>query len=144
MKWIATLVLIALMNIAIFGVAVVQHGANHDMNAPKSDCVAATITNTKCPDTKDSLGIAVHHMNAFQVFSQGLVSSGVTTSLILLVIALSAALGLVFVKILDLLRNLALQHQRFRYSRDYTPPRQHKLIRWLSLFELSPAYAGSA
>lgn len=144
MKWLATLLLIALMNIAIFGVAVFQHGANHDMNAPKNDCTAAAITNTKCPDAKDSLGIAIHHMNALQTFSQGFVSTGITLSVALLVLILSAGLGLVFTKILDLLRNLILQRQRFRFSQNYIPPRQHKLMRWLSLFELSPAYSGSA
>ncbi len=144
MKWLATLVLIALMNIAIFGVAVFQHGSSHDMNAPKNDCVAATITNTKCPDAKDTLGMAVHHMNGLQTLSQGLLSTGLTPLLAVLILMLLAALAFVSVKIVDLLQDFLPRHQRFRFSREYLPPTQHKLIHWLSLFELSPVRVGSA
>lgn len=144
MKWLATLVLIALMNIAIFGVVMFQHGSSHDMNAPKNDCVAATVTNTKCPDAEDSLGMAVHHINGLQTFSQGILSTGLTPLLAALILMLSAVLVFVFVKMADVLRNLLSRYQRYRFSKDYLPPRQYKLIRWLSLFELSPAQVGSA
>jgi hypothetical protein len=140
MKWISTLVLIALMNIAIFGVAVFQHGSSHDMNATKNDCVAATVTNTKCPDAKDSLGMVVHHISGLQTFSQGILSTGLTPLLAALILMLSAVLAFVFVKIADLLRNLLTRYQRYRFPRDYLPPGQYKLIRWLSLFENSPSW----
>jgi len=120
---------ISLLFIAVFGLTALDHSMSHQ----QSDCVVSIMTSAPCPT--NLMSIVRHHLSAIQSFFNVTISTFIF-SVILLIAVSMLALTYLF-KFLFLRSQFITQRSRdyrFRFNLG-----KHKLISWLSLFELSPS-----
>jgi len=142
MKYLATLALSIVFSTVIFGPVLFQHVSSHEMMTSNDTCLATTISSIDCPEVTDSLSMAMHHLDALNVLTEGLSSAGVAsyfTLLSLIIVALVYVLAKFLTPTLDAER----VYQRFRTARVFIPSSEFRITHWLSLLELSPSYVGS-
>lgn len=134
MKYFVSLLLImSFVGIGIFGFALFDMGSNH----LSTGCVAPAIDGTVCPTS--IVGMTLHHISALQTLTTTAVSSGSNWLLLL------ATLLLISVSIFLFYKNLLFPKLKFlrEHLRDLillALSSKQKIISWLSLFELSPAF----
>jgi len=70
MKFLAALLLITFVSLAVFGFVSIGH-ADHG-NAPIADCLASKVAGKICPENETPLSGALFHLKAFSYFSTAL------------------------------------------------------------------------
>jgi len=136
MKYLVLLFFISFIGIAIFGFALFDMGPNYSDN-----CIASAIDGKTC--STNITDMAIHHISSFQTFTTALISPTIGWSLLLAFLffilfsififyknILHLKLAYLFLRLKDLAFNFFFERQ--------------KIISWLSLFELSPAFSVSA
>ena len=131
-RLIPLLLIISFLGIAIWGSMLFDMGPNHT-----GGCIAYAVDGTACPT--NTAGFATHHITALQTFARALAPLVPNWLVLLMSLFLVSVFLFIFYKtllypkpalLLQRLRNLALKSS---YS-------QTKIISWLSLFEISPAF----
>src|SRR3990167_4311243 len=129
-KTLTLLTLVSLLAIVFFSFSFMARGVDGQM---QGDCPFSVMGVPLCP--QDAFAAAVHHISAYQSFLNIIASSGVTTLIVALLIALATAL-LFSVEPLLYEAHVRVGHL-FNFS--FAVPQDRKAIRWLSLFEHSPS-----
>ncbi|MBU6431055.1 MAG: hypothetical protein KGJ58_02610 [Patescibacteria group bacterium] len=137
MKFLATILLMGFMGMALFGLI----GMTHQMSGHSgSDCLASFVVgNIICPDGNDSFSYAFYHIQAYQFFGNAFISSFAAISA---VIALAFVLAFIFIEIdnrLVLKSQIFYLKKRFSEIIDSLISSRGNFIRWLSLLENSPS-----
>lgn len=141
MKYLTTLALSILLSMAVFGPVLFEHVSSHEM-ASRSDCLASTVSSVNCPESKDTVSMALHHLDALNVLTEGLAPVGTASDLLLLSL-LMVALVYVLAKFLMPTLDVERVFQRFKIARVFVPSSEIRISRWLSLLVLSPSRVGS-
>ncbi len=134
MKYLASLLLItSFVGVAILGLVLFDMGPNHS----GTGCVVSAIDKTTCPTS--IMGMTLRHISILQTLTATVVLSGSNWLLLL------ATLLLISVSILLLYTNLLFPKLKFLRERlrDLILRSlfsKQKILSWLSLFELSPAF----
>lgn len=136
MKYFGSLLLIAFISLAVFGVFGMHTQANmQGHNMPASNCVGAAVNGADCPQQADPIDYLTFHLDAFKFFSSAI--SGESVMGMLLLFAALLLVGLAFFSPY-LFRPLQLAFYKYRFRDSFSPPQQQQLIRWLALHEKSP------
>ena len=128
---LASIAFASFIGIAVFGI----FSMHMDMQNHDGGCIAATAQGTDCPRQLNPLEYLAFHLDAFRNFSTATFSS-VTALLSIL------SLFVIGIAVTASLENLALPKLKYSWlerSASFSPPYQHKLLRWLALHENSPA-----
>jgi len=119
----------SLLFIVAFGLTALDHSMSHR----QSDCVVSIMTSTPCPT--NLMSTLTHHFSAIQSLFNVTISTFVFSVILLIAISI---IGLAyFFKFLFLYSQFITERYRdyrFRFNLG-----KHRLISWLSLFELSPS-----
>lgn len=137
MKYLAIILLIGFMGMGLFGFI----GMPHQMSGHSgSDCLASFVVGSSlCPDGNNSFSYAFYHIQAYQFFSNALISS---FAAIFAVIALAFILTFVF---REFDARFVLRNQIFYLKKRLTEIADslhssfRNFIRWLSILENSPS-----
>lgn len=136
MKYLALILLIGFVSIALFGFVAIPHQMSGHSG---SDCLASFVVNKSlCPDG-NNFSYAFYHIQAYQFFSNALISSFVA---IFAVIALAFILTFVF---REFDARPVFRNQIFYLKKRLTEIADSLLssfkifIRWLSILENSPS-----
>ena len=131
----ATLFMVGLLGIAVFGVFSMSRGSEHG----HSGCIAATAQGVDCPQEKGALSLVIFHLGAFRSFSTAIVGNGLGGMPLLFLLFLLA----VSVRSAREFPYAALRLQPFFAYQcvAYPLPLRQRLTRWLSLHEHSPSIA---
>lgn len=137
MKFLTLILLIGFIGMGLFGFVGMPHQMSEHSD---SDCLASFVVNKiLCPDGNNSFSYAFYHIQAYQFFSNALVSSFVA---ICAVIALAFLLTFVLKKIdtrLILRNQIFYLKKRLTEIADSLISSFRNFIRWLSLLENSPS-----
>ena len=132
MKYIATLIFISFLGLAVFSTVTL----NHRMDNSVDNCIGSQVDNTPCPT--NLVAATIHHMSVYQALFNTTIPS--INPLVLL-----ALLTLIIVSILSSAKNLADFKLKFLYQklRDFEliiHRARQKFVSWLSLLENSPSF----
>ncbi|OGI90970.1 hypothetical protein A2911_00345 [Candidatus Nomurabacteria bacterium RIFCSPLOWO2_01_FULL_40_15] len=135
MKYFLIIFFILFLATAVFGFTAMNHGI-HDGNVT-GGCGIPVLNISICAN--DIVGMVVHHISAYQSFSQILVSHWQTSILLFLLFVFTTGVLLAWHRFL----NLQLKHFllpvflriRFQTTKHIA---SFKFLNWLSLFENSP------
>jgi len=133
MKYITLSLLIGFVAIGTFGFGFM----NHDEGHITSNCIASVIDKVTC--LQSDLAVALHHINAYQTFSQATPSSFYISLALILGLFV---VGYIFLKNLLSKNLLTPSPQLLRHKQNEPELYLHqsrKIIKWLSLFESSPS-----
>ena len=133
MKYIAILLLIGFVGLAVFGV----FGTHTGVQGHDGGCIAATVQGTDCPKLNSLLEYLAFHLDAYKSFSLATLGES-AMSVLLLVFASLLFTGLAFFypHLFNPPQPVFFRY-RFRYS--FLSPQRQQLTRWLALHENSPA-----
>ncbi|MFA6270421.1 MAG: hypothetical protein WC657_04410 [Candidatus Paceibacterota bacterium] len=134
MKYIATLIFISFLGLAVFSTMAL----NHRMNDSVDNCIGSKVDNTPCPT--NLVAAAAHHISVYQAIFNTFIPS-VSNSLVLLTLLL-LALAFISWSAKDLISEtsqLKFLHQRLRDFELVRHKARQRFVSWLSLFELSPS-----
>ena len=126
------LVLAVFLATVFFGFATMMYEHGGDM---QSDCLFSVMGASLCP--QNIIAGAIHHISEYQSFLATLAGSGAMALLLAFLIILYPALR--FAEGLPLYRPPVSRTYSYRFST--RPSIDRKIVRWLSLFENSPATA---
>lgn len=137
MKYLTLILLIGFIGMGLFGFI----GMPHQMSEHSgSDCIASFVVgNILCPDGNNYFSYAFYHIQAYQFFSNALISS---FAAIFAVIALAFLLTFVLKKIdtrLVLKNQIFYLKKRLTEISDSLISSLRNFIRWLSILENSPS-----
>ena len=140
MKYFLAVFFILFMVVSVFGFAGMTH-ANHD-GSVSGGCITSILDSSVC--VNDVLSMVIHHISAYQSFSQFLINYLGTTFFLLLLSALMAGMFLLWRAL-----NLWLKHfSPFAFLRDKFKivgrNANSQILNWLSLLENSPSFSGKA
>lgn len=132
MKYIATLIFISFLGLAIFSTMAL----NHRMTDSVDNCIGSQVDNTACPT--NLVAATLHHISVYQALFNTLAPS--INPLVLL-----ALLALAIVSIISSAKNLVglklkFLHQKLRDFELVTHKARQKFVSWLSLLEHSPSF----
>jgi hypothetical protein len=138
MKYVISILVIALIGVSLFGFAGMTHSGGH----AGSGCVAsAMLSSSVCLGGDNSIFSSLFHLSAYQFLSSAL---AILFSAISLLIAFSLTLWL-FLKLigtrLGLKKRATYLNRIFAESADFIHSGIRNFVRWLSLLENSPARA---
>lgn len=133
MKYLASLLLIGFIAMGIFSFTFTGHSENH----AAGNCIASSIDKAACP--QNNLIIALRHINAYQIFSQVIITPlfSVSLTLFLLFAAGFFFLKVFFSKCFSILFNK--YKRRLQNNQELSLHQLWEAIKWLSLLENSPS-----
>ena len=137
MKYLATILLIGFVGVAIFGFMWMPHQMSSHSG---SDCLASLVVNKSlCPDGDSTFSYAFYHFQAYEFFSSAII---VSVAVVLTIIAF-AFIPISVLKNFDhrsVSRNqiIYIKKRLFEIS-DSLHSNLKNFIRWLSLLENSPS-----
>ena len=137
MKYLATILLIGFVGVALFGFAWMPHQMSGHSG---SDCLASFVVGKSlCPDGNNSFSYAFYHFQAYEFFSNAIIVS---------VAAVLAIIAFAFIPIFALKNfdsrsvsrnNVVYLKKRLIEITDSLHSNLKNFIRWLSLLENSPS-----
>lgn len=125
MKLTATIVVLGLLTVSLFGFAVMNHGAMGCGSA------VAGMNDGDCP--LSLISMALHHISAYTNFSEVTVASA--TILLLSIMAIA----FIFKQYLFAGQKLAMSRLFIQNRENSSVTERQKISHWLSLFENSPS-----
>ena len=137
MKYLATILLIGFVGVAIFGFVWMPHQMSGHSG---SDCIASLVVGKSlCPDGDSTFSYAFYHFQAYEFFSSAII---VSVAAVLAIIAFAFILTFVLKNFdpLFVSRNhITYIKKRLFEITDSLCSSYKNLIRWLSILENSPS-----
>lgn len=133
MKYIALLIFISFLGLAVFSIPAFNHRMDNSMDS----CIGSKVDNTPCPT--NLVAATIHHISVYQALFNTLAPS------VFGQLALFLLLVLVLVLLLLTSKNLLNSKLKFLYqkSRDFDLliyQARQKFVSWFSLLEHSPPF----
>lgn len=132
MKYIALLIFISFMGLAVFSIPVFNHRMDNSMDS----CIGSKVDNTPCPT--NLVAATIHHISVYQALFNTLAPS--INPLVLLALLALAIVSLVS-SVKDIVGlKLKFLHQRLRDFELIIHKTRQRFVSWLSLLENSPSF----
>ncbi len=126
MKYIAILIFISFVGLAVFSVAVFDHRMSGSM--PMDNCLDSQVGGTPCPT--NLVASLIHHTSTFQMLFNTLIPSLISVLVLVFVVFWSKD----FVN-----PKLKFLYQKLKNFKLIIYKAKQRFISWLSLFENSPS-----
>ncbi|MEK7635206.1 MAG: hypothetical protein AAB446_02125 [Patescibacteria group bacterium] len=135
MKYIATLIFISFLGLAIFSTMAL----NHNMKDSVDNCIGSKIDNTPCPT--NLLAATIHHISVYQAIFNTFIPSANNSAVFLALLLF--ALAFISWSAKDLISEsaqLKFLHQRLKDFELVIHKARQRFVSWLSLLEHSPSF----
>lgn len=138
MKYVALLIFISFLGLAVFSVLAFDHKMDSSMNSAMDRCIGSRVDNIPCPT--NLVAAVTHHISVYQAIFNTFIPSA-ANSIIFLTLLLFT-LVFTFLSAKDFLNRGVqpkfLYHRLGNFELIIHKARQ-KFVSWLSLFENSPS-----
>ena|SRR3989344_6582256 len=135
MKYIAILILISFLGLAMFSIPAFDHRMNDSMD----NCIDSQVDNTPCPTSL--MASVTHHISVYQALFNTFVPS--INSLVLLILFAFVSASIFFFKDFADLK-LKFLHKKLKDFELVIHKAREKFVSWLSLLENSPSEISSS
>ncbi|MBM2818010.1 MAG: hypothetical protein HW401_600 [Parcubacteria group bacterium] len=137
MKYLATILLIGFVGVALFGFVWMPHQMSDHVG---SDCIASLVVGKSlCPDGNNSFSYAFYHFQAYEFFSNAvIVSVAAVLAIIAFAFILTSVLKNFDPRSVSKNQIICIKKRLFEIN-DSLHSNLKNFIRWLSLLENSPS-----